>query len=69
MSGAVKDSAIKLFGRTISLSRHHQVSANGSSSEPAPPQDYSHHHSPPSSSSFPREVMSTTEREPERDKV
>ncbi|KAL9328183.1 hypothetical protein ACSQ67_003186 [Phaseolus vulgaris] len=68
MSGAVKDSAIKLFGRTISLSRHHQVSANGSSSEPAPPQDYSHHHSPPSSSSFPREVMSTTEREPERDK-
>jgi len=69
MSEAVEDSAIKLFGRTISLSRHNKVSADGSSDEPAPPQDYSHHHSPPSSSSFPREVMSTTEHEPERDKV
>lgn len=69
MSEAAKDSAIKLFGRTISLPRHKEVSANGSSSEPAPPQDYSHHHSPPSSSSFPREVTSTTNHEPESDKV
>ena len=59
----IKDSAIKLFGRTISLSRNNNnnnnnnevsSSANGfSSDEPAPPED--------SSSSFPREVSSTTE--------
>ncbi|TKY69667.1 Cyclic dof factor 3 [Spatholobus suberectus] len=66
MSEVIKDSAIKLFGRTISLPRN-EVSANGSSSEPAPPEACSHH-SPPSSSSFPREVSSTTEHEAERDK-
>ncbi|RDX87950.1 hypothetical protein CR513_30514, partial [Mucuna pruriens] len=64
MSEVIKDSAIKLFGRTISLPRNNEVSANGSSSDP---QDCSHH-SPPSSSSFPREVSSTTELEAERDK-
>lgn len=47
----IKDSAIKLFGRTISLPRNtkNEVSPD----EPAPPED--------SSSSFPREVSSTTE--------
>lgn len=62
----IKDSAIKLFGRTISLPRNNEVYVNGfSSSQHAPPlnsQDCSHH-SPPSSSSFPREVSSTTEHE------
>ncbi|KAK7407380.1 hypothetical protein VNO78_09251 [Psophocarpus tetragonolobus] len=69
MSEVIKDSAIKLFGRTISLPRNNQVSANGSSSDqlPAPPLDCSRH-SPPSSSSFPRELSSTTEHEPHNDK-
>ncbi|KAL2349232.1 hypothetical protein Fmac_003232 [Flemingia macrophylla] len=66
MSEVIKDSAIKLFGRTISLPRINDVSANGFSSEPT--QDSSDHKNPPSSSSFPREVSSTTIREAERDK-
>lgn len=64
----IKDSAIKLFGRTISLPRNNEVYANGCSSyEHADPplnsQDCSHH-SPPSSSF----LSSTTEHEAERDK-
>ncbi|XP_027360334.1 cyclic dof factor 1-like [Abrus precatorius] len=71
MSEVIKDSAIKLFGRTISLPRNKEVSStNGSSSEPVhplPPEDCSDH-SPPSSSSSPREVNSTRDHEAERDK-
>ncbi|KAK7309802.1 hypothetical protein RJT34_06833 [Clitoria ternatea] len=66
MSALIKDSAIKLFGRTISLPRHSEVSVNGSSSGPAL-EDCSDH-SPPSSSYSPREVNSTTQHEAENDK-
>lgn len=55
----MKDSAIKLFGRTISLPHNRKVSANDSSSD----------HSPPSYSSSPGELSSATKHEAERIEV
>lgn len=62
MPEVIKDSAIKLFGRTISLPRNREFSANDSSSSSEPAD-----HSPPSSSSSPRELSFSTEHEAKRD--